>query len=113
MLSPTTTLPTPTTPSDWNNIQFRLDGALVDSGSYLSGFSFANADVAFSVAYCYDRTESRPFPGIRLLLNESDPENLLLKVGEERVNDLGFHYPQSLRKYLGQGDYLPLLDELA
>ena len=113
MRSSASAFPAAAASANWHDIQLGLDGALVDSGSYLSSFSFANADVAFSVAYCYDRTESRPFPGIRLLLNESDPENLLLKVGEERVNDLGFHYPQSLRKYLGQGDYLPLLDELA
>jgi len=113
MWSSATAFPTTAATSDRHDIELGLYGAFVDSGSHLSSLSFAYSDVAFSVANCNDRPESRPFPGISLLLNEPDPKNLLLEVGEERVNDLGLHYPESLSEDFRQGDYLPLLDEFA
>src|SRR5712692_8864949 len=110
MGSSATAFPTAASTSYRHNIELGLHRALVDRSSHLSGFSFADSDVALSVAYCDNRPESRPLPGVSLLLNESNAKNLLLEVWEESVNDLGLHYPQPLSEYFGQRDYLSLLD---
>src|SRR2546430_2220299 len=110
MLSPTTTLPTPTTPSDWNNIQFRLDGALVDRRPDLARLSFANTDKPVTITHGNNRSEPRPLPRVCLLLDEPDSQNLLLNIRQERVDDLRLFDPQSLCEDLFHRYDLSLLD---
>src|SRR5213078_3278336 len=78
MHRPTTTLPTPTTPTDRNNIQLRLDSPLVDSSPDLASLPLPQPDIAIPIPDGHDRPEPRSLPRVGLLLDKTNPQNLRL-----------------------------------
>src|SRR5436309_238261 len=88
MHRPTTTLPTPTTPTDRNNIQLRLDSPLVDSRPDLSSLPLPQPDIAITIPDSHDRPEPRSLPRVSLLLHEANAQNLLLNIRQQGIHNL-------------------------
>src|SRR5438093_3583116 len=109
MHRPTTTLPTPTTPTDRNNIQLRLDSPLVDSRPDLASLPLPQPDIAIPIPDGHDRPEARSLPRVGLLLHEANAQNLLLDVRQQGIHNLRLLDPQPLREDLLHRHNLALL----
>jgi hypothetical protein len=80
MASAAAALPTATAPLNRDNVQPCVRSSFLNGVPHLSGFSTAQAQVAIPVAHADNGLETAFLACVRLLLNQVNVYNFLLKV---------------------------------
>src|SRR4030042_5977645 len=105
-------LPASTPTLNRHNVQTRSGRSFLNRIPHLTGFTRTQADVAVSVSNSHNSLKPRLFTRIRLLLNQINIYNLLLKIRKQRVNNLSLRNLQATQENLFNRRNLAFLNHL-